>query len=278
MEDVSIEASHRSNHSRKLDRRTDTWFGQKVRSSNPAFVPRLLLSGLGQPGSIPALMLPSGGMTVGHRKDNRSAVTPFRCLATMPPKGNTGAGILPGCPNLYRGSLDAEVGFEPRTFREPSRPCITAQPRLPIREVRRARGLNREVRHPLFVRRLLETSSCAYTHKSKATKTYCINKLWGYSLLNTCQAQQTGQRSQMRLGNSEVSKLQVACMCDGLISHSNGSNWAFSVIFRCISAFHAIAMPAVCSLHGPERQREAFPDERMISMHTRAQRVAVVSY
>ncbi|KAG5442805.1 hypothetical protein CSKR_112268 [Clonorchis sinensis] len=35
----------------------------------------------------------------------------------MPPEGSTRAGILPGCPSLDRGSREAEVGFEPRTFR-----------------------------------------------------------------------------------------------------------------------------------------------------------------
>ncbi|KAG5455056.1 hypothetical protein CSKR_109927 [Clonorchis sinensis] len=49
--------------------------------------------------------------------DDPSAVSPFRCLAVMPPEGCTRAGILPGCPSLDRGSRDAEVGFEPRTFR-----------------------------------------------------------------------------------------------------------------------------------------------------------------
>ncbi|KER23379.1 hypothetical protein T265_08705 [Opisthorchis viverrini] len=34
----------------------------------------------------------------------------------MPPKGCTRAGILPGCPGLCRGSREAKVGFEPRTF------------------------------------------------------------------------------------------------------------------------------------------------------------------
>ncbi|KAG5442992.1 hypothetical protein CSKR_107169 [Clonorchis sinensis] len=35
----------------------------------------------------------------------------------MPFKGSMRAGILPGCPSLDRGSREAEVGFEPRTFR-----------------------------------------------------------------------------------------------------------------------------------------------------------------
>ncbi|KER32508.1 hypothetical protein T265_12788, partial [Opisthorchis viverrini] len=47
----------------------------------------------------------------------RSAVTPFRCLAAMPHEGSTRTGILPGCPSLDRGSREADVGFEPRTFR-----------------------------------------------------------------------------------------------------------------------------------------------------------------
>ncbi|KER19593.1 hypothetical protein T265_11676 [Opisthorchis viverrini] len=59
----------------------------------------------------------------------RSAVAPFRCLATMPLTGSTRssylpltgstrAGMLPGHPSLDRGSREAErVGFEPRTSR-----------------------------------------------------------------------------------------------------------------------------------------------------------------
>ncbi|KAG5446548.1 hypothetical protein CSKR_101515, partial [Clonorchis sinensis] len=41
---------------------------QKVRGSNPTSASRLPLSRLGQPGSIPALVLPSGGMAARHRK------------------------------------------------------------------------------------------------------------------------------------------------------------------------------------------------------------------
>ncbi|KER32163.1 hypothetical protein T265_12862, partial [Opisthorchis viverrini] len=52
-----------------------------------------------------------------HGRKNRSAVAPFRCLAAIPPEGCTRAGILSGCPSLDRGSREAEVGFEPRTFR-----------------------------------------------------------------------------------------------------------------------------------------------------------------
>ncbi|KAG5449301.1 hypothetical protein CSKR_100613 [Clonorchis sinensis] len=49
----------------RLEReRTD----RKVRGSNPASASRLPLSRLGQPGSIPALVLPSGGMAARHRK------------------------------------------------------------------------------------------------------------------------------------------------------------------------------------------------------------------
>ncbi|KER24551.1 hypothetical protein T265_14400, partial [Opisthorchis viverrini] len=50
-------------------------------------------------------------------KKSRSAVAPFRCLTTMPPEGSTRTGILPVCLNLDRESREAEVGFEPRTFR-----------------------------------------------------------------------------------------------------------------------------------------------------------------
>ncbi|KAG5445419.1 hypothetical protein CSKR_104685 [Clonorchis sinensis] len=41
---------------------------RKVRGSNPTTASRLPLSRLGQPGSIPALVLPTGGTTVRHRK------------------------------------------------------------------------------------------------------------------------------------------------------------------------------------------------------------------
>ncbi|KAG5441065.1 hypothetical protein CSKR_105653 [Clonorchis sinensis] len=41
---------------------------RKVRGSNPTSASRLPLSRLGQPGSIPALVQPSGGMAVRHRK------------------------------------------------------------------------------------------------------------------------------------------------------------------------------------------------------------------
>ncbi|KER22615.1 hypothetical protein T265_09321 [Opisthorchis viverrini] len=44
---------------------TQNW---KVRGSNPTSATRLPLSRLGQPGSILALVLPSGGMAVRHRK------------------------------------------------------------------------------------------------------------------------------------------------------------------------------------------------------------------
>ncbi|KAG5446370.1 hypothetical protein CSKR_110252 [Clonorchis sinensis] len=41
---------------------------RKVRGSNPTSASRHPLSRLGQPGNIPALMLPSGGMAARHRK------------------------------------------------------------------------------------------------------------------------------------------------------------------------------------------------------------------
>ncbi|KAG5445470.1 hypothetical protein CSKR_103718 [Clonorchis sinensis] len=41
---------------------------RKVRGSNPTSVSRLPLSRLGQPGNIPSLVLPLGGMAVRHRK------------------------------------------------------------------------------------------------------------------------------------------------------------------------------------------------------------------
>ncbi|KER25314.1 hypothetical protein T265_07193 [Opisthorchis viverrini] len=56
-----------------------------------------------------------------------STVTPFRCLAAMPPEGSTRAGIPSGCQGLDRGSLEAEVGFEPRIRPVPvkKKHCVT---------------------------------------------------------------------------------------------------------------------------------------------------------
>ncbi|KER26817.1 hypothetical protein T265_13932, partial [Opisthorchis viverrini] len=54
-----------------------------------------------------------GGIVVA-RSPRMSA--PFRCLAAIPHEGGTRAGILRECPDLDRGSREAEVGFEPRTL------------------------------------------------------------------------------------------------------------------------------------------------------------------
>ncbi|KER29723.1 hypothetical protein T265_03738 [Opisthorchis viverrini] len=51
------------------------------------------------------------------RAPNRSAGAPFQCLTAVPPKGSTGAELLPGCAILDRESQEAETGFEPRTIR-----------------------------------------------------------------------------------------------------------------------------------------------------------------
>ncbi|KER28418.1 hypothetical protein T265_04731 [Opisthorchis viverrini] len=50
-------------------------------------------------------------------KDDRSAVTPFRCLVAMPPDGSTRVGKPPCCPNLDRSSRDARVVSESQIFR-----------------------------------------------------------------------------------------------------------------------------------------------------------------
>ncbi|KER24046.1 hypothetical protein T265_14508, partial [Opisthorchis viverrini] len=57
----------------KLGARWPKWLereftNRKVRGSNPPSATRLPLSRLRQPGSIPALVLPSGGMAGRHRK------------------------------------------------------------------------------------------------------------------------------------------------------------------------------------------------------------------
>ncbi|KER19633.1 hypothetical protein T265_11645 [Opisthorchis viverrini] len=92
---------------------------RKVRGSNPISVSRPPLPSLGQPGSIPALALPSGGMAVRHRKgviaEKFSIFSKFS--TALPPEGSTRTGLLPGCPSLDSESREAEFGFEPRTFR-----------------------------------------------------------------------------------------------------------------------------------------------------------------
>ncbi|KAG5455256.1 hypothetical protein CSKR_106438, partial [Clonorchis sinensis] len=86
---------------------------RKVRGSNPTSVSRLLLSRLGKVGSISALVL---SLDSTAARFVRSAAAPLRRPNAMPPEGSTRAGILPGCPSLDRGSREAVVGFEPRTF------------------------------------------------------------------------------------------------------------------------------------------------------------------
>ncbi|KER30007.1 hypothetical protein T265_13269, partial [Opisthorchis viverrini] len=75
----------------------------EVRGSNLTSASRLPFSKLGQPGSIPALVLPSGGMAARHRKcataerfisTEDGSEAPFRCLTAMPPKGSTRAARL----------------------------------------------------------------------------------------------------------------------------------------------------------------------------------------
>ncbi|KAG5441813.1 RILP-like protein [Clonorchis sinensis] len=63
------------------------------------------------------LLQTNAALDAARLKKNSLAVISFRCLAATPSKRSTRAGILPGCPNLGRGIREAEVGFEPRTFR-----------------------------------------------------------------------------------------------------------------------------------------------------------------
>ncbi|KER24376.1 hypothetical protein T265_07935 [Opisthorchis viverrini] len=100
-----------------------------VCSWNPTPASQFFLFRFAHTGSTPALVPPSGGIAVRHRKNrndgrgflNRSsassAVAPFRCLAAMPPEGSTRVEILSGCPSLRRRIQDAEVELEPRTSR-----------------------------------------------------------------------------------------------------------------------------------------------------------------
>ncbi|KAG5443088.1 hypothetical protein CSKR_113848 [Clonorchis sinensis] len=78
---------------------------RKVRGSNPAS--RLPLSRLGQPGSIPALVLPSGGMAARHRK----GATAERLNFTI--NSNEMQMIVPQSPS-----------FEPDLHLHPDFPCL----------------------------------------------------------------------------------------------------------------------------------------------------------
>ncbi|KER25608.1 hypothetical protein T265_14176, partial [Opisthorchis viverrini] len=92
-------------------------------------------------GVVFASMLLSPLMVFRHRRPStihfelyyRSAVAPFRCLTAMPPEGCTRAGILPGCQSLDRGSREAALGFELRTY-GPSDPIMCILFGLTLRE------------------------------------------------------------------------------------------------------------------------------------------------
>ncbi|KER32952.1 LOW QUALITY PROTEIN: hypothetical protein T265_12705, partial [Opisthorchis viverrini] len=73
----------RSAHSELAQCLEGEFTDRKVRGSNPISAPRVPLSRLGQPGSIPALELPSGGMVPRHREGPTSErFTPLRrCTA-----------------------------------------------------------------------------------------------------------------------------------------------------------------------------------------------------
>ncbi|KER22235.1 hypothetical protein T265_09626 [Opisthorchis viverrini] len=97
--------------------------GQKVRGSNPTSATRLPLSRLGQPGSIPALVLPSGSMAARHRKD----VTAERFLFTYNPLSDKSTRISLSTPRLGQpGSIPALVlpsGGMPARHRKGPRLC-----------------------------------------------------------------------------------------------------------------------------------------------------------
>ncbi|KER23080.1 hypothetical protein T265_14717, partial [Opisthorchis viverrini] len=97
------------------------FIGHKVCGSNPISASRLQLSKLGQPGSLPAITLPSGGMATRHRKsvtderisqlkhwrvsDLRCKVTlEFRLLQTLP--------ACPSSPGLLQARTPQEIRIE----------------------------------------------------------------------------------------------------------------------------------------------------------------------
>ncbi|KER33312.1 hypothetical protein T265_00809 [Opisthorchis viverrini] len=99
---------------------------RNTEENSSAVAPFRCLTAVPSEGSTPSCPIPekrSRDAEVGfeprnfRQKDKRSAPAPFQCLAAMPPEESTRAGTLPGCPSLDRESREAEVGFEPRTFR-----------------------------------------------------------------------------------------------------------------------------------------------------------------
>ncbi|KER30303.1 hypothetical protein T265_13200, partial [Opisthorchis viverrini] len=74
---------------------------------------------------------------------SRSAVAPIRCLAAMPHEGGTRARILSGCLSLDRGSREAEVGFEPRTFWSVNSRANQLSHLAVVTQIRKIRNSNR---------------------------------------------------------------------------------------------------------------------------------------
>ncbi|KAG5443665.1 hypothetical protein CSKR_102563 [Clonorchis sinensis] len=86
----------------------NNWLSGSVRRSNPASATRLSLSRLGQPDSIPALVLPSGSMAAGHRKGVTAGRFIFYCEC---PRDT--CSLMPGWPlvrGLIRSLLVLQVG------------------------------------------------------------------------------------------------------------------------------------------------------------------------
>ncbi|KAG5441927.1 NADH dehydrogenase [ubiquinone] 1 alpha subcomplex assembly factor 5 [Clonorchis sinensis] len=59
----------------------------------------------------------SGDSRSNHLSYLAPVQAPFQCLAAVPPEGSTRVEILPGFPSLDRRIREAEVRFEPQTFR-----------------------------------------------------------------------------------------------------------------------------------------------------------------
>ncbi|KER19934.1 hypothetical protein T265_11402 [Opisthorchis viverrini] len=88
---------------------------RKVRGSNPTSVTRLPLSRLGQPGSIPALVLPSCGMAARHRKG--ATAERFLSFFMGPSHQNPGVRWLSGkSANLLAGRYVVQTRSPPLDF------------------------------------------------------------------------------------------------------------------------------------------------------------------
>ncbi|KER33353.1 hypothetical protein T265_00679 [Opisthorchis viverrini] len=249
------------------------------RGSNPTSATRLPLSRLGQPGSIQALVLPSGGVAARRRKGaiaerflsffdrtgfvplaplahrwtcyaksgnvskfssdgltvlscspivnrkpltmekNHSAVATFRLLAVMP---HEGAGILPGCPSIDRGSREAQNGFERRSFRlgQPGSILALVLPSGGM-AVRHRKGATAErfIFHPP---RCICLPARGFAQMSDSPLTWVLEVAWTNVGERPFHAATTRNEKKFRLINAYALSLEIFLPCPRRVCWVNG--------------------------------------------------------